>query len=68
MPYEGEGKGEGQAKDIVFRDWRGGDVEVWGSKLRSTHAAIDVLLPLMAVAFGLTAIGIVFLICASFAS
>jgi len=27
-----------------------------------------VLLPLMAVAFGLTAIGIVFLICASFAS
>lgn len=59
---------ERQAHNIPFRDWRGGDVEVWGGKLRSMHAAIDALLPLMAVAFGLTAIGIVFLICASFAS
>jgi hypothetical protein len=59
---------DGQTQDIVFRDWRGGDVEVWGSRLRTMHAAIDVLLPLMAVAFGLTAIGIVFLICASLAS
>jgi hypothetical protein len=50
---------------ISFRDWRAGDFGVWGSKLRSTHAAIDMLLPLVAVAFGLTAIGIVFLICAS---
>jgi hypothetical protein len=32
------------------------------------HAAIDVLLPLAGVAFGLTAIGIVVLICASTAS
>jgi hypothetical protein len=38
-----------------------------GSKLRGTDAAIDMLLPLAAVAFGLTGIGIVFLICASFA-
>jgi hypothetical protein len=30
-----------------------------------THAVIDMLLPLAAAAFGLTAIGIVFLICAS---
>jgi hypothetical protein len=44
-----------------FRDWLRGDFAVWGSKLRSTHAAIDMLLPLAAVAFGLTAIGIVFL-------
>lgn len=50
---------------ISFRDWRAGDFAVWGSKLHSTHAAIDMLLPLAAVAFGLTAIGIVFLICAS---
>jgi hypothetical protein len=45
-----------------FRDWRSGDLTVWGSRLRNMHAAIDVLLPLMAVAFGLTAIGIVFAI------
>ena len=55
-------------QEIPFHDWRTGDVAVWGAKLRGTHAAIDMLLPLAAVAFGLTAIGIVFLICASLAS
>jgi hypothetical protein len=53
---------------ISFHDWRVGDFAVWGAKLRSTHAAMDMLLPLAAVALGLTAIGIVFLICASAAS
>jgi hypothetical protein len=48
---------------ISFRDWQSGDFAVWGSRLRGTDAAIDLLLPLAAVAFGLTAIGIVFLIC-----
>jgi hypothetical protein len=48
---------------ISFRDWRSGDFAVWGSRLRATDAAIDLLLPLAAVAFGLTAIGIVYLIC-----
>jgi hypothetical protein len=51
-----------------FHDWRTGDFAVWGSKLRGTHAAIDMLLPLAAVAFGLTGIGIVFLIIAAAAS
>jgi hypothetical protein len=50
---------------ISFRDWRIGDFAVWGSKLHSTHAAADMLLPLAAVALGLTAIGIVFVICAN---
>jgi len=54
--------------EISFRDWRIGDFAVWGSKLHGTHAAIDMLLPLAAVAFGLTALGIVFLICANAAS
>ena len=53
---------------ISFHDWKIGDFAVWGSKLRSMHAAIDMLLPLAAVAFGLVALGIVFLICASTAS
>jgi hypothetical protein len=35
---------------------------VWGAKLRGLHAAIDMLLPFAAVAFGLTAIGLVFAI------
>lgn len=51
-----------------FHDWRIGDFAVWDSKLHGTHAAIDMLLPFAAVAFGLTAIGIVFLICARGAS
>ncbi|MDA9432508.1 hypothetical protein XH88_12145 [Bradyrhizobium sp. CCBAU 51627] len=45
---------------VSLRDWEAGDFVVWGAKLRSVHAAIDVLLPLIAVSFGLTAIGIVF--------
>ncbi|MGY8661449.1 hypothetical protein Q3C01_03670 [Bradyrhizobium sp. UFLA05-109] len=45
-----------------LHDWEAGDFVVWGAKLHGTHAAIDVLLPLMAVSFGLTAIGIVFVI------
>src|SRR5882757_6473931 len=53
---------------ISFHDWKIGDFAVWGARLRGTHAAIDMLLPLAAVAFGLTALGIVFLICASTAS
>src|SRR5258708_2771847 len=53
---------------ISFRDWKNDDFPVWGSKLRGMHAAIDMLLPLAAVAFGLTALGIVFLICANTAS
>ena len=47
-----------------FREWRAGDFAVWGTRLRASDAVIDLLLPLAAVAFGLTAIGIVFLICA----
>ena len=45
-----------------FHDWKAGEFSVWDARLYGTHAAIDVLLPLMAVSFGLTAIGIVFLV------
>jgi len=62
MPYQRH------PEKISFRDWRNGDFAVWGGKLRGTDAAIDVLLPLAAVALGLAAMGIVFLICAGAAS
>jgi hypothetical protein len=39
-----------------------------GGKLRGMHAAIDMLLPLAAVAFGLVTIGTVFAICSRAAS
>ena len=58
---------EGHHQTIPFREWEAAEFAVWGSTINSTHATIDMLLPLAAVAFGLTAIGIVFLICASLA-
>jgi hypothetical protein len=56
MPYEAH------SREPSFHDWRAGSFSVWGARLHGTDAAIDVLLPLAAVAFGLTAIGIVFVI------
>jgi len=53
---------ERHQQEPSLHDWQHGDFAVWGAKLRGWHAAIDVLLPLMAVSFGLTAIGIVFVI------
>jgi hypothetical protein len=61
MPYERH------SSSTSIRDWSLCDFPVWGGKIKGSHAAIDVLLPLAAVAFGLTAIGIVFLIEASLA-
>lgn len=46
--------------NMGFRKWMKGSTEVWQSKLRSSDAAIDMLLPLAAVALGLLALGIVF--------
>jgi len=54
--------GEQRSRKLPFRDWRSGEFAVWQAKLRGMQAAIDILLPLAAVAFGLTAIGIVFAI------
>ena len=45
---------------VSLRDWGNGDMDVCGARLHSTDAAINMLLPLAAGAFGLTAIGIVF--------
>ena len=42
-----------------FGEWLSGDFETWQGRVSAREAAIQVLLPLAAVAFGLTAIGIV---------
>jgi hypothetical protein len=62
MPFER------QPQPNSLREWLNGDFAVWGSSLQGTHAAIDALLPLIAVSFGLTAIGIVFDIVRAFAT
>ena len=62
MPYERH------PKPTSFHDWTDGDLAVWGARLRARDAAIDVLLPLVAVSLGLTAIGVVFVIVRAFAA
>ena len=42
-----------------FRTWGSWDFETWTGKLRGSHAAAEILLPIAAVAFGMTAFGIV---------
>jgi hypothetical protein len=59
---------EAHPQSASFHDWRSGDFAVWGARLHGTDAAIDVLLPLIAVSVGLTAIGIVFVIVRAFAT
>ena len=62
MPYEGH------PKPTSFHDWTDGDFAVWGARIRASDAAIDVLLPLLAVSLGLTAIGVVFAIVRAYAA
>jgi hypothetical protein len=57
-------KDEGQGKS-TFRDWAFADFESWQSKQRGGHAAIEALLPIAAVAFGLTALGLIFVFSAA---
>ncbi|MGB3044492.1 MAG: hypothetical protein WBB98_15025 [Xanthobacteraceae bacterium] len=53
---QGDGRGA-----VSLHDWGNGDMDVWGARLHSADAAINMPLPLAAVSFGLTAIGIVLL-------
>jgi hypothetical protein len=62
MPYERH------PEPTSFHDWMDGDLSVWGARLHGRDAAIDVLLPFVAVSLGLTAIGVVFVIVRAFAA
>ncbi len=42
----------------TFRDWRAWDFDTWQSRLTGRQAAAQILLPLAAVAFGMTIFGI----------
>lgn len=42
-----------------FRSWRYRNFETWTGRLGGTQAAAEILLPIAAVAFGMTALGIV---------
>ena len=49
----------GGQQEESFRSWSARDFETWTGRLRGSQAATEILLPIAAVAFGLTAIGIV---------
>ena len=49
----------GEKQEGSFRSWSARDFETWTGRLRGSQAATEILLPIAAVAFGLTAIGIV---------
>jgi hypothetical protein len=42
-----------------FRDWLLADFDTWQGRLPGANAAVEILLPIAAVAFGMTALGIV---------
>jgi hypothetical protein len=49
---------EGGAPERL-RDWTAGELETWQDRVKGSNAAVEMLLPLAAVAFGMTAFGIV---------
>jgi hypothetical protein len=55
----GSSRATGQPSD-TFGDWLRGRFATWTDQERGSTAAIEILLPLAAVAFGITALGIVF--------
>jgi hypothetical protein len=42
-----------------FRDWASGDFRTWQGDLKASSAAVQILLPIMAVAFGMTAFALI---------
>ena len=51
-----ERRAEADDGSPLFRHWASGNFEVWQGQLKGTHAAIDALLPLVAVAGGMVAL------------
>ena len=42
-----------------FRDWLSADFDTWQGRIPGANAAVEVLLPIAAIAFGITSLGIV---------
>ena len=52
------GSGAAANQSGTVREWMAGDFETWQGRVSGREAAIEILLPLAAVAFGLSAFGI----------
>ena len=47
-------------KPAPFRDWARGDFDIWQGRLTGAQAAMQIILPIAAAAFGMMALGIAF--------
>jgi FtsH-binding integral membrane protein len=59
MVWSKQGPGADRGPGVPLRHWLAGDFDTCQYRLRGSEAAIQVLLPIAAVAFGLTAFGLV---------
>ena len=50
---------EGQRNQPSFRDWSAGDFGTWQDKVKGANAAVEILLPIAALAVGMTAFAVV---------
>jgi ABC-type nickel/cobalt efflux system permease component RcnA len=51
--------GSARRDSNLFGEWASGDFATWQDRVRGSRAAVEILLPIAAVAFGMTAFGIV---------
>jgi hypothetical protein len=56
---EDTGPDERSAPRRSFRNWASCEFDTWQYRLKCGHAAVEVLLPIAAAAFGMTAFGVV---------
>ena len=49
-----------RGESISLRDWASGEFETWQGRRKATDAAVEIVMPIAAVAVGLMALGIVF--------
>lgn len=56
---QGPDAARGPARQEEFQAWASGEFDTWQDRITGANAAVQVLLPLAAVAFGMTAFGIV---------
>jgi FtsH-binding integral membrane protein len=59
MVWSKQGPGADRGPGVPLRHWLAGDFDTCQYRIRGSEAAIQVLLPIAAVAFGLTAFGLV---------
>ena len=59
LPFILSRVGRAGKAQLPFRAWKVRDFETWTGRLRGSQAAAEILLPIAAVAFGMTAFGIV---------